>query len=447
MSKGTNNIIIAGAGIAGLTLAYLLTGKSNDVLLIEKESREGGLARSFIYGDYTFDIGPHRFYTEMPDVMSFIQDILESDYHTIERKSAVWMFGQYMDWPLRLSTALKVPLPALLSIFVDFMRKGKNGGESLEDYIISRYGKTLYKIFFKPYTEKFLMAPCSSISKDWAVTGIERAVIDKKIQADSLSAIIKSILFSRPPIKFIYPKSGGIGVFSEKLLNSIEKRGGAIHFHSMINKIITEGHKISKIATGNHVFDCDLLVWTAPVTELLQLLGYEKINLDYLSLLLYNYRVDHRPLIDYQWCYSGSKDIPFNRVSIPSLFNPSLVPEGKSGICVEVTCKRGDNKWNNPENIEPSIRDSLLELGLIKNKGSISGFNIEKVPNVYPVYTLDYSEKLKKASDIVRTYKNIRLLGRTGTFWYNNMDHSIKAALDLHGEISKSAEDRKIDKR
>jgi protoporphyrinogen oxidase len=428
--------IIVGAGVAGLTLAYHLCRSGKEVLLVEKAPAVGGLARSFEYDGYVFDIGPHRFHTDVPEVMDFILEILEDDYLTIERKSGVWMFGRYFDWPLKAASVFRMPPHVLFSVGMDLLRRRKNDGDNFRDHITSRYGRTLYRIFFEPYTEKFLKTPPSEVSKDWAVTGIDRAVIDKRIMVDNIFKLAMSMVLTRPPLRFVYPGSGGIGVFSEVLSRKILESGGSLLVNSRIDEIVKNGEEVKEVVIGGQRYECGLLVWTGSVNEILQQLGHDKADLEYLSLLLYNYRVNHGPLIDYQWNYYGSGDIPFNRVSIPSLFNPLLAPDGRTGICVEVTCREGDPVWENPGAFEPVVRKSLSDVGILKDVKDVSGFDIERIGNAYPIYTVDYLEKFKRASEMLEGYKNVRLLGRTGTFWYNNMDHSIQAAIDLFSMLN-----------
>lgn len=432
----TDTIVIVGAGVAGLTLAYKLVQDGQKVIVLEKASVVGGLARSFDYDGYIFDIGPHRFHTDCDEVLNFIHEVLEDDYLQIKRKSGVWMFERYFDWPLDRSSPFNMPLPVLLSAGMDlFGRNNKADETSFKDYILNRYGNTLYDIFFKPYTEKFLKLPCEEVSKDWAVTGIERALIDNEVRVDDLFKLVRSVVMPRKPLNFIYPESGGMGTFSEKLKKKIEALGGKIVLNANISKIIENNGTIKKVIADGKVIDLDLLIWTGPVTEIMKLLDREKVDLDYLSLLLYNYRTDHPPQSDYQWCYYGSEEIPFNRISFPSLFNSSLAPEGKGGVCVEVTCTMGALEWKDPKVLEPGIRSSLVDVGILKSEKDVCGLNIERIPNAYPIYTIDYGEKLMRGNKALQHVNNLELLGRSGTFWYNNMDHSILAAIKLGRKI------------
>lgn len=434
MSK--QKFVIAGAGIAGLTLAYELCKSGADVTVIEKESSVGGLARSFSYDSgYTFDAGPHRFYTESPAVLRLIHEVLDEDMLRIPRKSGVRMFDRYFEWPLGLADLFRMPLRECLAVAVDMFVKESRDGESFEDYILASYGRTLYEIFFKPYTEKFLRLPCSSISKHWALTGIDRAVIDSSIKVDNLSSLAKSFFSPKPPLQFIYPKSGGIGVFSEKLRMMITALGGKIITGCAVTGISRDGFSVRTVSAGGIDYDCDSLVWTAPISELTLLLGMPSAELSYLNLVIYNFMTTLVRKPTYQWCYFGAEDVPFNRISYPTLFNSSLAPVGETGICVEVTCRNGEPVWKNPEEMQVQIVAAMLKNGLISSKEEIRGCHNERVGGAYPIYTLDYEEKLSAAVSQVSRFEGVELLGRTGRFWYNNMDHSIEDALEVAAKL------------
>jgi protoporphyrinogen oxidase len=429
-------IIVVGAGIAGLTLAYRLSRAGYELLVVEKEGTVGGLAKSFAYeGGYIFDAGPHRFYTEDAAVLSFIHEVLEDDYLTIGRRSGVRMFDKYFEWPLKITSLLRMPMRDFFSIGLDLLRRERRQGESFEDYIIGAYGRRLYEIFFKPYTEKFLGMPCHEISKYWAVTGIDRAVIDGNIKVNDLFALAKSLLNPQPSLEFIYPKSGGIGVFAEKLKKKIVELGGRILLDSEVGKIVCHDRSIEKVVVGDREYDCDMVIWTGSLGDLTPLLGIAEPDLQYLSLILYNYCVDAPAASDYQWCYFGADNIPFNRVSYPTRFNQRLAPHGKSGVCVEVTCRKGDLLWQAPESIEGEIRKTLIENRIIGSSAEVVTCHMERIGNAYPIYSLNYADLLAKTMAEVTRFSQLELVGRTGTFWYNNMDHSIDAALRLSDKI------------
>lgn len=428
--------VIVGAGVAGLTTAHLLVEKGFRVTLVEKEKEVGGLARTFRYQDFLFDIGPHRFYTYMPEVLDLIKKILGKDYIIILRKNAVWAFNRYHNWPLRASSLTKLPPLVLIKSLADLALKKQQVGQSLEDYTLSKYGRTLYGVFFRPYTQKFFSISPDNIHPDWIKEGIEKAVIDKRVKMDTLFQSVKSALRIIPvKTKFIYPKSG-VGDFCNKLKKKIEEKGGRIITNTEVTDIKMDKGRITSIKVNKRKISASKLIWTAPITTLSDILGFPKSNLNYLHLVCYNICVKHPPRKDYQWCYYGSEDIVFNRVSIPSKFHKTMAPEGKSGLCVEVNCTEKDIKWENPENLNNKIISDLIKVGLLENPDSVEWIHIEKIPNAYPIYYLNYEKGLNKLKSRLNKITNLFVLGRCGEYWYNNMDDSIKASMDLAEKIS-----------
>ena len=418
-------VVVVGAGVAGLTAGYLLAQKGYHVVVLEKEDRVGGLARSFYYDGFIFDIGPHRFHTDDEKVLEFIENILGENKIVLPRKSGVWMFGKYHDWPLNWKVLFKLPVPVILRTAFDIFSKKTQKGDSFEDYIMERYGKTLYDVFFKPYTEKFLKLSPEKVHRHWAETGIDRAIIDKKVSMGSLTEVIKTALIPRAvQTNFLYPSDGGI-----------EKSGGKVLLNSPVKRIESEGSKIAGVYYREECIQPDLVIWTAPITTLVSLLQLPSCDINYISMVVFNIEVKGMPRTTYQWCYFGQSDTTMNRVSIPALFSDQAAPQGKTGICVEVTCFERDDVWKNPERLIDTILSDLFKVKMIKSREDIEKIHVEKILNTYPVYDIEYTGKLKKILALLEEFEGIKLLGRTGTFWYNNMDHSIRMAFDLANKI------------
>jgi protoporphyrinogen oxidase len=444
------SIVIVGAGIAGLTLAYKLL-KSDikyPVVVIEKEETVGGLARSFTYNldsdTFIFDIGPHRFHSDDKKVVDFILTILGDDYIEIERSSSVWMYDYYHEWPLKINSVIKLPFWLMLKSTVDMLIKKKAKTESFEDFIIEKYGKNLYKVFFKPYTEKFLKYDCSQLHSDWAKTGINRSVIDKRIKSDSLLHVIRNTLLPKPVnTKFIYPKSGGNDIFCQNLKKEIIDMGGRILVSSTVTSINTNKSFIENVIINNsEKIETKHLFWSATIPVLLDLLHLDdKLpKLEYLAIVLANYIINATPEQLFQWCYFGTDEAPVSRISIPIMFNPDLAPHGKSGLCVELTCMEGDGLWTHPERMDVVIEEFLIKAKIIHRFNDFIDVKFERILNAYPIYTLNYPRKLGLISDALHKYKNLLNFGRTGSFWYNNQDHSIAQAMEIAAEYIKDVD-------
>src|SRR3982751_6122787 len=210
-------VTIVGAGVAGLTIGYQLSRRGYTVTIIERNAVVGGLGRTFHYGEFHFDVGPHRFHTENPRVAAFIREILLEEAIEIPRKSGARMFGKYHEWPLRPSILAAMPIKLMVTGAKDLVFKEQLPGESFEADVVNKYGRTLYEIFFEPYTRKFLFYSPRELHRDWARAGVNRAVIDKRASADSLWNLLKTTMMPKPvETMFLYPPTG-VGRFSDRL--------------------------------------------------------------------------------------------------------------------------------------------------------------------------------------------------------------------------------------
>lgn len=426
--------VVAGAGVAGLTIGRQLSSGGHRVTVLEKLDVVGGLARSWHYGDFHFDVGPHRFHTENPRVAAFIRETLGLDAIEISRKSGVRMFGTFHDWPLRPSVLLAMPFSVMFRGAIDMLRREHLDGESFEADIVNKYGRTLYSIFFEPYTQKFLFHSPAELHRDWGRAGVNRAVIDKRAETDSLFGLLKTTLLPKPAeMTFIYGPQG-VGLFSEKLASEITQAGGAVKLGQPVTAIETRDTRVIAVHAGAERIECDGLIWTGPLTEANTLLGVPGVTLKYLSTIFYNLEIDAPAKLDYQWTYFGGDEI-FSRISTPTVFAPSMAPAGKSGQCVEVTCIEGDERWQHPERLTDQIIKDLVRTKTIDRADQVLNVHIECVPFTYPIYTLDYLRTLTQNLKVLGGYSNLLLAGRSGRFWYNNMDHSIGQGLTMADKI------------
>lgn len=429
-----SHYVVAGAGVAGLTIGRQLSAGGHRVTVLEKLNVTGGLARSWHYGDFHFDVGPHRFHTENARVAKFVSETLGEAAIEISRKSGVRMFGGFHEWPLRPSVLLSMPFSLMASGAVDMVRRERLTGESFEADIVNKYGRTLYSIFFEPYTRKFLFHSPAELHRDWGRAGVNRAVIDKRAQADSLFSLLKTTLLPKPvETTFLYAPHG-VGAFAEKLAANIVGAGGAVRLGRPVTAIDTEGPRISAVRAGDERIACDGLIWTGPLTDANALLGVEGFELKYLSTIFYNLEIDAPAKLDFQWTYFGGDEI-FSRISTPTAFAASMAPPGKSGLCVEVTCRQGDERWQEPDALIGQIITDLVRTETIDHANQVLKVHIERVPFTYPIYTLDYLRTLTANLQALGKHENLLLAGRSARFWYNNMDHSIGQGLTMADKI------------
>jgi protoporphyrinogen oxidase len=424
------SVLIVGAGVAGLTIAHQLSAKGHEVTVLEKHTAAGGLGRTWHYGDFHFDVGPHRFHTENPRVAAFIRDILQEEAIEIPRRSGVRMFGKFHEWPLSPSVLLSLPLSLMVRSTRDLLFKEHLPGESFEADVVNKYGRALYEVFFAPYTLKFLGYPADQLHRDWARAGVNRAVIDKRAHSDTLWSLLRNTLLPKAvDTMFLYPPHG-VGRFSDRIVTTLTERGSTVRLGAAVTGIDHCEGRVTGVRIGDERIPCDHLVWTGPMTEIAHHLGVPAPDLEYLSTIFYNFEIDGSDRFPYQWIYFGGDEI-FSRVTLPAAFAATTVPSGMSALCVEVTCREGDERWQRPDALTPLVIRDLVRTGTIEAADRIRRVHVERVPFTYPIYKLNYLEELSGTLRALGRWTNLLLAGRTGRFWYNNMDHSIGQGLTM----------------
>ena len=232
---------------------------------------------------------------------------------------------------------------------------------------------------------------------------------------------------------FLYPPQG-VGRFSDLLAERIVQMGGRIRLGQDVGRLEGTPTRIDAVVVGDERIESDHVVWTAPLTTLNGLMGIDGIDLQYLSTIFYNLEIGAPPRLAYQWMYFGGEEV-FSRVTAPEAFLPTTTPKGKSGLCVELTCREGDERWRDPERYTTQIVDQLVCTRVLASSADVERVHIERVPFTYPIYRLNYLGELRRNLKTLAAYSNLGLAGRCGRFWYNNMDHSIGQGLTVADKI------------
>ena len=194
--KQAKNIAVIGAGPAGLTAAYLLCKSGHNVVVYEKDQTYvGGISRTESYKGYHFDIGGHRFFSKSKEVEDFWTEILGDDLIERPRSSRIYYNKKFFSYPLMAMEALQklgiIESGLCVASYLQAKLSPVKNPLNFEDWVTNQFGKRLFNIFFKTYTEKVWGIPCKEISADWAA---------QRIKGLSLSSAIKHA-FIKPASK------------------------------------------------------------------------------------------------------------------------------------------------------------------------------------------------------------------------------------------------------
>lgn len=437
------HVVVLGAGLAGLSTAYELAKAGTRVTVVERDDFAGGMACSWQKGGYWLDHGPHRFHSRDEELVRHFYEVLDNEVVIRDRMSRIYMQGKFFDYPLKAMNVLKsLPPGLLLRACWDYawIRSvqvfKKIPDDNFENWVLKRFGRTLYEMFFGTYTSKAWKMPCTEISADWASQRIS--------QANLWDTIVKTL---NPPregevrslvSEFWYPADGGIGQLGRKYAQKVREMGGEVLLESPVERIEVEGGVAKRVVCRRKdgselVLEPTEVVNTIPLQRLLETLRpavgpevKESISkLRHLGIVFVYLEVDQPSLSPDHWVYLPEKHLTIHRISEFKNFSDNSAPGEKTVVCCEITCNVGDEHWNLTleEGAKIAERD-LVTVGLLK-PGISRGVDIHKLPYAYPVYDLTYKENLEVLKKAARKVKNLRTTGRQGLYRYNNMDHSI----------------------
>ena len=443
--KKPNKIVIIGGGPAGLTLGLKLAQDGVPVEILEAEERVGGLCMTIPFQGCYFDLGGHRFITKDDEVKLFIETLMGDKLLTRPRKSIILLKNKALNYPVKAQDVLtKLGLRFSINAFVDYSLTSilqkiyPRSDSSFKQWVVNRFGSTLYDLYFGPYSEKLWgIAPCR-ISHRWA---------DQRISLLNLWDVLARMLWRKEatPVtyanRFYYPEKG-IGQICETMAREIEELGGTIRLSSPVCKVALRDDIITGITYispdgSRRETSGDLIVNTSPLPQFIRMTGsldnedIESLtyNAHYRGIRFMNVCLDMPSVTDNTWIYIPEKEIIFFRIQELRNWSPTIVPEGKTALILEIACNENDEIWEmSDEELWKICYRDLVKLGLLKEDNA-TGYFSSYAPFAYPVYYLDYSENIKKIYSYISKIKNLRSIGRQGLFRYNNMDHSIKMGL------------------
>jgi protoporphyrinogen oxidase len=490
--------VIIGGGPAGLTAAHEFLSRTDiKPIVIEATDHLGGISRTVNYKGNRIDIGGHRFFSKVDRVMNWWLSILplqrlDATMQTITyqqrstdidsgsgpdpdrednvmllrpRRSRIYFNRRFFDYPISLSPTTLKQLGLWRSIRIGFsyiwaalfpIKPERN----LEQFFTNRFGRELYRTFFKDYTEKVWGVRCEEISAEWGAQRVKGLSITKAI-----AHFARSLFSRKGDLKqkktetslieqFLYPKHGP-GQMWEETARRIRERGGEILMQHVAIRVHTDGKnrvtgvRVKRLADGHELeLRADYVFSTMPVRSLIRAIDTEVpaevktvaeglMYRDFITVgvLLKKLAVsepDGSPIRD-NWIYIQEPDVRLGRLQIFNNWSPGLVPDPATvWLGLEYFCAEGDDLWSQTDaGLLALAKRELQQIGIVYAADVLDGV-VVRVPKAYPAYVGAYEQ-----FGVVRAWldaiPNLFLVGRNGMHRYNNQDHSMltaKAAVD-----------------
>jgi protoporphyrinogen oxidase len=438
------DILIIGAGPAGLTAAYELSKLGMRSTILEADDQVGGISRTVNYRGYRFDIGGHRFFSKVPLINDLWHEILKEEFLLRPRLSRIHYGGRYFDYPLK-------PINSLAGLGgMEALRIGLSYAKvklapsreevNFEQWVTNRFGSRLYDIFFKTYTEKVWGMPCTEISADWAAQRIKNLSLREAVRnalvgtGQSKNDEVVTTLIEQ----FHYPRLGP-GMMWECCEDLLAAQGSETLRGIYVERICHRQGRVECIYGrmpsgermefgGNHVISSmplrDLICTLdpAPPDEVLQAARNLRYR-DYLTVVL---MVQRTSVFPDNWLYIHSPEVKLGRIQNYKNWSPDMVPDPAStSLGLEYFLWDQDEEWGWPQErlIERGIQE-CVQIGLI-DPSEVTDGTVVRMPKAYPVYDQRYRNSIATLRAYMQHFKNLQTIGRNGLHRYNNQDHSM----------------------
>jgi protoporphyrinogen oxidase len=432
-------VAVIGAGPAGMTAAYALAKRGVRVDVYEAAPFVGGMAATIELWNQRVDLGPHRFFSSDRLVNELWLDVVGRDYDMIERTTRIFYDQKFFHYPLRTLDSLhKLGLLEAAHCMASYARQklqpiAEDG--TFENWVVSRFGRRLFEIFFKAYSEKLWGIPCTALDADFAAQRIKRL--------DLMEAVKNAVMGGRGNEHktlvdhFAYPR-GGTGVVYERMAQGVEAAGSRVLLRTPVRGVsMTHGRATGVELENGERRDYDQIVSSMPLTLLVQSLSGAPDDvveatkkLKFRNTILVYLRVEGASTFPDNWLYVHAPELSAGRITNFRNWGPSLYgAERDTILALEYWCSDDEPMWkkDNAELIALGTRE-LAATGLSSGAAVKAGY-VHRVRRCYPVYERGYRRLLEPVETYVKSVRGLWAIGRYGAFKYNNQDHSILMGL------------------
>ncbi len=416
------------------------------VMVLERNGYVGGLCRTIHHNGYKFDLGGHRWFTKNEDLNRWFRELMEGEIVWVDRISRIYYGGKYFNYPVRFGDVVRKSGPlTILHAGLSFLwavvknALGSKPPVTMRDAYVRQFGYKLYDMFFRLYSEKVWGLPCDQLSADWVTQrskGLSIWTVIRDALAGSGGKVVSLIE------QFMYPRDGYMRI-PERMAEDITAAGSEVVLGSTVTRITYNGPRDFVITYSQDGVEkttkADAVVSTIPLGLLARIFEPQCDDavtnaaqaLVFRDLITVNVMINRPQVTGDTWLYVQDHDILFGRIHEPKNWSPAMVPDdGVTSLVLECFCSRGDDIWSmSDEDVAARCIDDLVTKLEFIDRDDVVDTNVARVTQAYPVYDLQYKQRIDVIQDFLQSFNGLYTVGRGGTFRYNNADHSIEMGL------------------
>jgi protoporphyrinogen oxidase len=416
------DVVIVGGGISGLSIGSMLKDKGNQAIILEKKTDVGGLIRCTVENNVLFHrVGGHVFNSKDNKVLQWFWSKFnrETEFIKAKRNAKILLGDKLIGYPIEdylfeLSDDQLKPIINDIIFLASQKAKETSAGLNFRDFLLSKFGKNLYDLYFGPYNSKIWKRDLSNIPIEW---------LDGKLPMPNLSSILMNNIrrleeSTMPHSSFWYPMKGGSQFIVDRLSKNLH-----VVKNTGLRSIAISGGKL----LVNNRYSCSCLVYTGDLRELKYFVKIDDSNLQDLLVRIMELPSNGTSNVlcetddtDLSWLYLPGEEFLAHRIIYTGNFSPNNNSQtGRKTCVVEFS-----GTWSE----EKMFQD------IKKLPGNLTPIAINIEPNSYILHSTDTKGLVDNLKISLAKY-NIFLLGRFAEWEYYNMDVCMKRAMEVCEEI------------
>jgi protoporphyrinogen oxidase len=441
------DVVVLGAGPAGLIAAYQLARTGRSVIVLERRDGPGGLASSFDVAGMRVDHGSHRLHPSCdPEVLELLRDLLGDDLQRRRRNGRIRLERRWVSFPPRaLDLARRLPPRVACGVALDACTRPFRHAraDTFAEVVRAGLGPTMANAFYDPYVRKIWDVPPDELSGELA---------RRRVGSRSVRDLLRMVVSGRNPERgtFFYPRRG-FGEISDELAHAAMAEGVAFHFGASVASVASHEHTVETTADDGQVFASEHVFSTLPMPALVRAMGADAPvevadavrALQFRGLVLVYLVLDRPRYTEYDAHYFPELDAPFSRVSEPKNYRdaPDLDPPDRTVLCAELPCTMGDERWTSSDAELADLVAQALEAQALPPARALE-VHVRRLPTVYPVYRVGFERAFEAIDAWISSVPRVVTFGRQGLFAHDNTHHALSMGWAAAGALGDAGFDQ-----